>query len=192
VDIDAFTLKESKEDYYVTASRFVPYKKIDIVVDAFRSMPDRTLYVIGDGPDEKKIRGLAGSNVTLLGYQPTSVLIQYLQGARAFIFAAEEDFGILPVEAQACGTPVIAYRKGAVTETVREGDGNAPTGIFFERQTPEAICQAITEFEATEHLFEPRLIRQHAESFAIERFRREFSDFVEDTWIQFQERLHQC
>lgn len=129
VDVDAFTLCEQKENFYLTASRMVPYKKVRIIVEAFNMMPEKKLIVIGDGPEFKNIKSIAGSNVQLMGYQPFEVLREKMQHAKAFVFASEEDFGIAPVEAQACGTPVIAYGKGGATETVRMGD-NA-TGVFF-------------------------------------------------------------
>lgn len=119
VNIDIFQYCEEKEDYYVTASRMVPYKKMDLIVEAFTQMPDKKLVVIGDGPDFEKIKKKAGTNVTLLGFAPDNVMRDYMQHAKAFVFAAEEDFGITPVEAQACGTPVIAYGKGGSLETVR-------------------------------------------------------------------------
>src|SRR5690606_4789240 len=97
------------EDYFVTASRMVPYKRMDLIVEAFTDMPDKKLVVIGEGPDMPKLRKLAGQNVKILGYQPRDALREYMRRATAFVFAAEEDFGIAPVEAQACGTPVIAF-----------------------------------------------------------------------------------
>ncbi|MGV3240914.1 glycosyltransferase, partial [Streptococcus hyovaginalis] len=108
VDVSAFTLRDEKEDFYLTASRMVPYKKIDTIVESFSLLPDKKLVVIGDGPDFKKIKAKAGPNVMLMGYQPFEVLKDFMQRAKGFIFAAEEDFGIAPLEAQACGTPVIA------------------------------------------------------------------------------------
>ncbi len=118
VNIDFFELGGKRNEYYVTASRFVPYKKIDLIVEAFAGMPDKQLVVIGDGPDAKKIQAKASKNIELIGYQSNESLKKYLQGAQAFLFAAIEDFGILPIEAQACGTPVIGYGKGALLETV--------------------------------------------------------------------------
>src|SRR6185295_14138743 len=126
VDVEAFTPGGDKEDFYVTASRMVPYKRIDLIVDAFAAMPDRTLVVIGDGPDGPKLRKRAPSNVRLLGQQPLPVLRDHLQRARAFVFAAEEDFGIAPLEAQACGTPVIAFGRGGALETIRGLDRERP------------------------------------------------------------------
>src|SRR3989304_10536706 len=110
-------------------------------------MPDKNLVVIGDGPEAGKIRKLCTGNVAWLGYQPDEVLRDYLQRARAFLFAAREDFGILPVEAQACGTPVIAFGEGGATETVLGPGSETPTGIFFYAQTVPAICEAVREFE---------------------------------------------
>ncbi|MEW5992854.1 MAG: glycosyltransferase family 4 protein, partial [Candidatus Zixiibacteriota bacterium] len=159
VDVGSFPLQEAKEDFYVTASRMVPYKKIDLIVEAFSAIPERRLVVIGDGPDFDKIRAKAGPNVELLGFKEQAVLRDYLQRARAFVFAAEEDFGIAPLEAQACGTPVIAYGKGGALETVvgmgRGDDGQAPTGIFFDRQSVDSLRQAVDLFESHRQVFHP-------------------------------------
>lgn len=181
VDIDAYPFCEQKEDFYVTASRLVPYKKVDLIVAAFtkNGLP---LKVIGDGPDMKKIAKLAGKNVTLLGYQSQEKMTELMQRAKAFVFAADEDFGITPVEAQACGTPVIAYGRGGVTETVVDGE----TGMFFAEQTPESLNAAVARFESMAATFEPELIRKHAEQFGIERFRREMWELVDREWKKFQ------
>ncbi len=175
VDVESFALNRHKDDYYLAASRMVPYKGIRQIVEAFASLPDKKLIVIGDGPEFNKIKSIATENVTLLGFQPTTILRKYMQKARAYIFAAEEDFGIMPVEAQACGTPVIAYGKGGALETVIENK----TGIFFDRQTPETITQAIDRFEKLPH-FNPETIRANANRFSIERFQRELKSFVEE------------
>jgi len=178
VDVDNFGLYEKKEDFYLTASRMVPYKRIDLIVDAFSRMPDKKLVVIGNGPDFKKIKARANFNVKLLGYQPLNVLRDHMQRAKAFIFAAEEDFGIVPVEAQACGTPVIAYRKGGGLETVVDGE----TGLFFQEQSVESLQDAVRRFEKGSYHFEPLLLRRNAEQFSKGRFQREFQKFVEDAW----------
>lgn len=152
VDVAAFALCAEKEGFYLTAARLVPYKRVDLIVEAFASMPDKQLIVIGDGPEMARIRGLAGANVKLLGYQQDAVMLDHLQRARAFIYAAEEDFGILPVEAQACGTPVIAFGKGGALDTViglSDPAGRAATGVFFEEQTVQAIVTAVGRFEAS-------------------------------------------
>jgi len=131
VDVDRFTLNENKDNYYFTASRMVPYKRIDLIVEAFSQMPDRKLVVIGDGSEMSKIKSKATKNVEILGYQPNHVMQEHMQKAKAFVFAAEEDFGITPVEAQACGTPVIAFGKGGSLETVRPFGVDNPTGLFL-------------------------------------------------------------
>lgn len=136
VDVEAFGLCGEKEDFYLTASRMVPYKKVDLIVEAFAKMPERKLVVIGDGPDMRKIREKATPNVEIMGYQPFSVLQEKMQRAKAFVFAAEEDFGISVVEAQACGTPVIAYGKGGALETVLDSSHACPTGLFSMNKPP--------------------------------------------------------
>jgi len=186
VDVEAFAPGEHKEDVYLTASRMVPYKRVDLIVDAFRQMPDKRLIVIGDGPDMRKVRALAGPNVTLMGYQPARVLADHLQRARAFIFAAEEDFGIAPLEAQACGTPVIAYGKGGALETLRGQGAEQPTGMFFGEQSAEALCAAIRAFETL--TISPAACRDNALRFGEQRFKREFVDMVEAQWRAFHAR----
>lgn len=173
VDTESFALQPRKKDFYLTVSRLVPYKKIGLIVEAFADMPDKQLVVIGDGPEAAKIKHLAGPNVTLLGYQPRHVVVDHMQSARAFVFAAEEDFGIVPVEAQACGTPVIAYGRGGATETVIPGI----TGILFAEQTTGSLQAAVQKFERQE--FDPYYIHQHAGRFSAKRFRKEFGEFVE-------------
>lgn len=174
VAIDSFALCRNKADYYVTASRMVPYKQMSLIVEAFSGMPERELIVIGDGPEFGKIKTLAGPNIKLLGYQPFDVLHEHLRRARAFVFAAEEDFGITPVEAQACGTPVIAFARGGALETVAEGR----TGVFFEEQTPNSLQAAVAAFERIGDLFQSEEIRAHAERFSVDRFRMRFEGFV--------------
>ena len=180
VDVEAFELCEQKEDFYLTASRMVPYKKMDLIVEAFSKMPDKKLIVIGDGPDFEKIKAKAGKNVTLMGYQPFEVLKDHMQRAKAFVFAAEEDFGITPVEAQACGTPVIAYGKGGALETVIGLDDENPTGVFFKYQNADSICEAVSLFEQNNDMFSPVACRQNAEKFSTERFVNSIRDFVKN------------
>lgn len=183
VDINLFSVTEKKENYYLAASRLVPYKKIDLIVKAFNKLKDKQLYVIGDGPEFKELAKLAGPNVKLLGYQPFSLLKEYIEKARGFVFAAKEDFGILPVEAMACGTPVIAYGKGGVTETVQ----NEVTGIFFEDQSEECLIQAIEKFETFKD-FNINEIRKRSELFSRERFEREYKNFVIEKYNTFKNR----
>ncbi|HEA2204628.1 TPA: glycosyltransferase family 4 protein, partial [Escherichia coli] len=147
VDVNRFELNFNKEDYFFTASRLVPYKRIDLIVEAFSEMPNRKLVVIGDGPEMQKIKSKAKTNIEILGYQPDSVMQEYMRNAKAFVFAAEEDFGIIPVEAQACGTPVIAFGKGGALETIRPLGVDKPTGLFFQKQTVADIIEAVTNFD---------------------------------------------
>ena len=178
VDVESFEFYDKKEDFYLTASRMVPYKKMDLIVEAFSKMPDKKLIVIGDGPDFKKIKAKAGKNVTLLGYQPFEVLKEHMQKAQAFIFAAEEDFGITPVEAQACGTSVIAYGKGGALETIVGIDKVNPTGVFFKEQTVESICKAVVKFEEVKNKINPKICKANAERFSNERFLREIKEVI--------------
>jgi glycosyltransferase involved in cell wall biosynthesis len=182
VDTEAFTLHRQKKDFFVTLSRLVPYKRIDLIVEAFSEMPGKELFVIGDGPEFDELEAQAGPNVTMLGYQPQEAVRHYLQRAQAFVFAAEEDFGIVPVEAQACGTPVIAYGRGGATETVRPGE----TGVLFPEQSAESLRQAVRAFEAS--TFAPEHIRRHAEGFSKERFREEMDALIDREYEAFVQR----
>ncbi|HVW00087.1 MAG TPA: glycosyltransferase family 4 protein [Planctomycetaceae bacterium] len=181
VDVEAFSVGTTKENFYVTAQRMVPYKRVDLIVEAFTAMPDRELVVIGEGPEYKRVAAKAGPNVKLLGYQPQEVLCDYLQRAKAYVFAADEDFGISPVEAQACGTPVIAYGVGGVTESVIDG----VTGTFFGEQTAASLIDAVQRFERQAPDFDPRVIRAQAERFSNARFRSEFEQLMRDAWECF-------
>jgi len=179
VAVQAFSLCGEKSDFYLTASRMVPYKRIDLIVSAFTRLPDRKLVVIGDGPEYAKIVAKAGGNITFLGYQPDHVLKEHMQKARAFVFAAEEDFGIAPVEAQACGTPVIAYGRGGALESIRGLDADTPTGVFFREQTIESLIDAVGSFEKEAHRFSSEGCRENALRFSEERFRLEIDTFVQ-------------
>ena len=174
VDLDLFKILEKKENFYLTASRIVPYKKIDLIVEAFTKMPNKKLIVIGKGPGLAKLIEMATPNIQLLGYQPFEVLHNYMRKAKAFIFAAEEDFGIIPVEAQACGTPVIAFKKGGLLETVLE----YKTGLFFKEQTVESLIKAVENFELISQTFNPIFIRENAMRFNSKRFRNEFENCI--------------
>jgi glycosyltransferase involved in cell wall biosynthesis len=166
VDVEAFGLREQKDDFYLTASRLVPYKKVPAIVEAFRALPERRLVVVG--------------------YQAPAALRDLMQRARAFVFAAEEDFGIAPVEAQACGTPVIAYARGGALETIR-GDAHArPTGVFFRSQHPAAIAAAVREFESRRVGIEPRACRDSALRFSVDAFREQYARYVRARWEEFR------
>ncbi len=147
VDVERFTLCNEKDDFYFTASRLVPYKRIDLIVEAFSQMPDKKLVVIGDGSEMDKIKSKASNNIEILGYQPNHVMEEHMRKAKAFVFAAEEDFGITPVEAQACGTPVIAFGKGGALETIRPYGTENATGLFFYAQKIDSIIEAVNKFD---------------------------------------------
>jgi glycosyltransferase involved in cell wall biosynthesis len=186
VDVEGFTPGETRDSFYVTASRMVPYKRMDLIVEAFAAMPEQRLIVIGDGPQARGIRAKGAPNVRFLGQQPFEVLRDHLQRARAFVFAAEEDFGIVPLEAQACGTPVIAYGRGGAAETIQDLSTPRPTGVLFHEQTVKAITGAVAQFEGSSHRIAPAACRQNAERFAPERFRSELTAFVLDRWKKFE------
>jgi len=164
----------------------VPYKKIDLLVDAFAKLPDKQLVVIGDGPEVNKLRAKAGRNVRLLGYQDASVLCDHIQRARAFLFASREDFGIVLVEAQAAGTPVIAFGQGGALETIRGLEADKPTGVLFEEQSAEAVVDAIRTFERQQHRIKAADCRENAARFGIERFHQEFYQHAMQQWDLFQ------
>lgn len=180
VNTSDFELCRHKEDYYITVSRLVPYKKVDVIVEAFSRMPDKKLVVVGDGPQMRQIKQVAGKNIQITGHLPFEEKKQLLQKAKGFVFCAYEDFGIAPVEAMACGTPVIAYSKGGSSETVVECE----TGLFFYQQTPEAIIEAVETFERFYGKFDPVLIRQHSLKFDVNVFKTRFKSLVESLYTE--------
>ncbi len=180
VDVERFTLSATRDSYFITISRLVQYKRIDLIITAFNAL-GLPLLIVGDGPQRKELEKLSHKNITFLGHLPAIELDEYLRKARAFVFSAEEDFGIVNVEAQASGIPVIAYGRGGVLETVVEGE----TGIFFPRQDPQSIIDAVNRFLATEDSFDPHKIRANAERFPRSRFDREFKAFVDNAWDEF-------
>lgn len=164
-----------RANYFLAASRLVPYKNIEQIVRAFALMPDLQLVVAGEGPEAQKLQKIATPNVSFTGYIPTPDLRRLMAMARAFVFAAEEDFGIITVEAESEGTPVLALGRGGSRETVSEGR----TGLFFDEPTPDAISRAVRSFIAREHEFSPLACRQQAERFSTARFRSEFKNVVD-------------
>jgi glycosyltransferase involved in cell wall biosynthesis len=159
--------------HYVVASRMVPYKRVDLVVEAFRAMPGHRLLVLGDGPEMKRVAEAAAGapNVELRGRAPHSELVQAIRAARAFVFAAEEDFGIAMVEAQACGTPVIAFGKGGARDILRGPPDPTPTGLFFAEQSAPSIVAAVERFEALSPTIAAADCQANARRFSRERFR---------------------
>jgi glycosyltransferase involved in cell wall biosynthesis len=181
VDTIRFVPGAQRDDFFLCASRMFHYKRLDVVVQAFASLPEQRLIVIGDGPERGRLQKMASANVSFLGYQPDEVLIDHLQRAIALVFAAEEDFGILPVEAQACGTPVIAYGKGGALETVRGLEQSAPTGVFFAKQDASDVQSAVRQFLTNRSRFTTGACREHALQFEQHRFRAQFRRFVEES-----------
>lgn len=183
VDVSKFDgPPQARESFYICASRLVPYKKVDVVVDAFRSMPDKKLVVIGGGPDFSALSKSAPSTVSFVGRVDDKTLVDLFKRARGFVFAAEEDFGIFPVEAQAAGTPVIAYKRGGAAETVLDIESSSrPTGILFEQQSAESIVRAVTMFEDQSYNFDPQC-RDNAHRFSKKVFRRRFMGVVEEAF----------
>ena len=171
VDIDKFTLYEQKENFYLSASRLVPYKKTKLIVEAFNQMPDKKLIVIGAGEELEVIKAIAKDNITIMGYQEDTILIDLMQRAKAFVYAAVEDFGIVPVEAMACGTPVIALNRGGTAESVVDGI----TGVHFNRQSVEDIVLAIDRFEKMSFNYSD--IREYSKKFS--KFKESFKDYVD-------------
>jgi glycosyltransferase involved in cell wall biosynthesis len=184
VDVSAFPLGEAKQDFYLTVSRLEAYKRVDLLVAAFARMPERRLMVIGDGPEMGRLRAKAPPNVELLGRLPTPAVREHLQRARAFLFAGVEDFGIVLVEAQACGTPLIALGSGGAAEIVQ-----SDTGVLFGEQTPEAVIEAVHRFEQHPEGFVPARCRDNAMRFDRERFRSRFAELLRSQWERFSRDL---
>ncbi len=180
VDLEGFQLCDAKDDYYFVVSRQVPYKRVDLIAAAFAAMPDKRLVIVGDGPEHAKVIDAAkrAPNITLRGCVEQDELVRLMQSARALVVAAEEDFGITMVEAQACGTPVISYGRGGATDIVVTGPHAAPTGILFEEQTTSAIVDAVTRFERLDPGISPQACRANAMRFSIGVFRKRLRDLV--------------
>lgn len=196
VDTELFRLETQREDYYVCAGRFVPFKRIDLVAQAFAHMPDKRLVLIGDGPEMDKIKAKAGLNCTFTGFLPPDQVRDHLSKARAFIFPSEEDFGIVPVEAQACGTPVIAYGRGGALETVmpwtaHASDSQAPTGLFFHEQTAQSLIEAVLQFETIADQLDAVKICAHAQSFSVAAFKSSFERTVQAALQRHAPHTHQ-
>ncbi|MBI2900900.1 MAG: glycosyltransferase [Planctomycetes bacterium] len=172
-DADFYTPASApREEWYLCASAFAPYKRVDLAMEAFRAS-GRRLKVVGSGQDEARVRSLAGGNVDLLGWQPDEALRDLYRRCRALVFAGEEDFGIVPVEAQLCGAPVVAFGRGGLLDSVVEDR----TGLFFHAQTVDAINDAVSRFERM--TFDPAECRRNGERFSRSRFRDRIRDLLE-------------
>lgn len=180
VDVDRFYISDKRDNYFITVSRLVPYKRLDVMIKAFNHLK-LPLVIIGEGPSRKELQKIAGPTITFMGQQTPQQVEELLSKARAFVFCAEEDFGIVNVEAQASGLPVIAFGRGGALETVIDGE----TGIFFYRQHPSDLIAALQKFQANEDKFDPHIIRKNAERFPRSRFEQEFKAFVEKAWENF-------
>jgi len=180
VDVSAFALQEDKQDFYLTVSRLEAYKRVDLLLEAFARMPERSLVVIGDGPEMCRLRAKAPPNVALRGRLPTPEVRDHMQRARAFLFAGIEDFGIVMAEAQACGTPVIAFGHGGAGEIVR-----GETGVLFGEQTADAVIEAVQRFEQDSGRFAAAACRENALRFDRGRFRRGFEELLRSHWERF-------
>jgi glycosyltransferase involved in cell wall biosynthesis len=168
-----------REDYYLAVSAFAPYKRLDLAVEACRRLR-RPLVLIGSGQDAKRLKTLAGPGVRFQGWQPDAVVRDHLRRCRALVFPGEEDFGIVPVEAMACGTPVIAYGRGGATETVvPPGGRREPTGLWFEEQTADGLADALLRFERRAGDFHPAAARRQAQRFHQRRFAEEFFAYLD-------------
>jgi glycosyltransferase involved in cell wall biosynthesis len=185
VDIARFQMHTRKDDFYLLACRFVPYKRAEVVVESFANQRTHRLVVVGDGPERERVRAAArgASNIEFVGTVPQHELISLMQRARAFVFAAEEDFGITLVEAQACGTPVIAYSRGGAAEIVVQEDADSPTGILFNHQEADAVTTAVERFEKLETKLTSDACRINATRFSQTRFRSEIGGFVDRVLI---------
>ena len=179
VDTAAFVPCKAKKNYYFTSARLVAYKRVDLMVQAFNALPQLQLIVSGEGPELNHLKAIANKNITFTGYLAKPDLVKYMQEAKAFILAAEEDFGITSLEAQSCSTPVIAFKKGGYLETVKEGK----TGLFFDAQTADSLKAAILKMEERTENFSEIDFRANAENFSTEQFRNEFKRVV-NAYIQ--------
>ncbi len=180
VDTDFYTpSNEPREDFYLVVSALAPYKRFDLAIDACKKL-NKKLIVIGSGQHLAKLKAIGGPNVSFLGWQPDEVIRDHLRRAKALLFPGEEDFGIVPLEAQACGCPVIGFARGGLAETVHPlGTANEPTGVFFWEQTVEEVCEALERFERESDRFDPRAARRQAVQFRKDRFESELFNYLD-------------
>lgn len=190
VDTEFYTpTGQPREDFYLVVSALAPYKRFDLAIEACRQL-GRKLVVIGSGQNAAKLQSLAGPHAEFLGWQPDAVIRDYLRRARALLFPGEEDFGIVPLEAQACGCPVVGFGRGGLTETVRPlGTSAEPTGVFFEEQTGNAVAEAIERFERNADRFDPRAARRQALRFRKDRFEAELFGYIDRVMGRTQREL---
>jgi len=181
VQASRFHISKSVGDYYLVVSRLVPYKRVDIAVEAFSRLKNEKLLVVGNGPEMNRLKKIAGTNVEFVGFAPDEQLAEYYSKCKAFLFPGEEDFGITPLEAMASGRPVVAYSAGGALETVSDGI----TGVFFDHQHPESLSKAISKFDPDS--FDPEKIRAHAETFDESVYKRKIKEFVDSKHAEWRD-----
>lgn len=182
VEVEDFIFEIDKDEYYVTVGRLEPYKRFDLIVDVFNKLKNKRLIVIGDGSQKEYLKSISNDNILFTGFLEQKEVNKYISKSKAFIFAGIEDFGIAPVEAQACGTPVICLGRGGTKETVID----MQTGVHFMEQSIESLLDAIGKFEANADKFDPSIIRNNALRFSKERFEKEIKEFVEEKYKLFK------
>ena len=173
INVERFSMDDQNDDYYLLLTRLSPYKRLDLAIEACEKL-NRPLVVIGEGTDRKRLEKLAGKNTTFLGRQPDSVVNEYARRCRALIFPGEEDFGMTPLEVNAAGRPVIAFRGGGATETVIENE----TGVFFDEQTTDSLAEAIERFETLN--WDKQTLRRHAKKFDRSVFAERISGYLQE------------
>jgi glycosyltransferase involved in cell wall biosynthesis len=186
VDLSRFRLSEESGDYFLVVAALAPYKRVDLAIEAANRL-QRRLRIVGSGPEEKRLRAVAGPTVEFLGWREDREVAELYAGCRALLFPGVEDFGIAPLEAMASGKPVIAFGRGGARETVvplDQGD-DPPTGLFFSEQTVDALADAIRSFEANAHRFAPKALRARAEAFDRPRFKAEIATYIARRWEEF-------
>jgi glycosyltransferase involved in cell wall biosynthesis len=194
VNFEAFSVSHRDEGFYLIVTAFAPYKRVDLAIEAFNRLK-MPLKIIGTGQDENRLKETAGPTIEFLGWKSDAEVRESYSACRALVFPGEEDFGIVPLEAMACGKPVIAYGRGGVLETVvslnrSQSDGRPPTGVFFDAQTPEALIEAVRTFESNRDRFDPVRIREHVRPFDRQQFKERLNRYIRVKYEEFKETRH--
>jgi glycosyltransferase involved in cell wall biosynthesis len=192
VDFHAFSISKEDAGFYLMVTALAPYKRVDLAIEAFNRLK-QPLKIIGSGPEERHLKRMAGATVEFLGWESGSEVREAYAACRAVIFPGEEDFGIVPLEAMACGKPVIAYGKGGVLETVvplEESSQQSPTGVFFHEQSADSLIEAVRSFDDQRGLFDPSCIREHVRPFDRQRFKERIFQHIQLKLQEFKERHH--